>query len=158
LRPQPSFFSYNGAESVDVRRKIKMQNLNRALVGLSLLSMVALTACGGKKEAEVAIESQKVAVPAAPAIAGANPAALLSAVTDTQAAIKAGDFAKAGKSLEQFSGAWKTVGAMAKTKSPKAYTAVEEALPAVQAAVKNKDAASATAALTKLQTAMAAIK
>jgi hypothetical protein len=135
-----------------------MQNLNRVIIGLSLLSVVALTACGGKKEAEVAIEPQKVAVPAAPSIAGANPAALLGAVTDAQAAIKAGDFAKAGKSLEQFSGTWKTVGPMIQTKSPKAYTAITEAVPAVQTAIKSKDAASATAALTKLQTALAVIK
>lgn len=137
-----------------------MKRLNQALLTASAMSMLALTACGPKEEvAEVPVgRPSAAAVPQKAGAAMGGIGGLKSVVTDTKAAIAAGDFAKASASIGKFDAAWKTVGEGIKVKSPKVHAAIEGALPKLTAAIKSKDKTSATAALTGLETAMATLK
>jgi hypothetical protein len=137
-----------------------MKRLNQALLSVSAVALLALTACGKKEEvAEVPVEKVPTAAmspKAAPAMGGV--AGLKSVVKDTKAAVASGDFAKASASLGKFEAAWKPVEDGIKTKSPKVYAAIEDAVPMVTNAVKSKDKMKAMAALTTLETAMSTLK
>jgi hypothetical protein len=138
---------------------MNIQHFNRLIVGVGAIGLLAVTGCGGKKEAEIDLSPQKVAVPSAPNIAGAaNPAALMGAVTDTKAAIAKGDYSAAGKALDKFSGVWKTAGPMVEKTNPKVFATINGALPKLEMAIKAKDAAGAKSALTGLETAMSVLK
>jgi hypothetical protein len=138
-----------------------MKRLNQALLSVSAVALLALTACGNKEEvAEVPAEkvptaamSPKTAAPAMGGVAG-----LKSVLKDTKTAVAAGDFTKASASLGKFEAAWKPVEDGVKAKSPKVYAAIEDAVPMVTNAVKSKDKMKAMAALTTLETAMSTLK
>jgi hypothetical protein len=135
-----------------------MKGLNQALLSVGAVALLALTACGKKEEvAEVPVEKvPAAAMSAKPAMGGIG--GLKTVVTDTKAAIAAGDFAKASASIGKFEAAWKPVEDGIKAKSPKVYAAIEGAVPKVVAAVKSKDKTAAMAALTGLETAMSTLK
>ncbi len=138
-----------------------MKGLNQALLSVSAVALLALTACGKKEEvAEVPVEKVPTAAmsskPAAPAMGGV--AGLKSVVTTTKAAVASGDFAKASASIGKFEAAWKPVEDGIKAKSPKIYSLVEDSIPKLTAAIKNKDKAGAMAVLVPLETAMSTLK
>lgn len=62
--------------------------------------------------------------------------ALLSVVSNTQAAVEAGDFAKAKQEFDKFEAAWQPVEDGIKDKSPESYKAIEDSLDKVIAELK----------------------
>jgi ribosomal protein S20 len=136
-----------------------MKRLNQAVLSVSVLALLGLTACNKEEVADVPVEKVPVAaVPQKPAPAMGGIGGLKTVVTDTKAAIASGDFTKASASIGKFEAVWNTVGAGIKVKSPKVHAAIEGAVPKLTAAIKGKDKASATAALTALETAMSTLK
>jgi ribosomal protein S20 len=136
-----------------------MKRLNQALLSVGALALLGLTACNKEEVADVPVEKVPVAaIPQKAATTMGGIGGLKTVVTDTKAAIAAGDFAKASASIGKFEAVWKTVGDGIKVKSPKVYAAIEGAVPKLTAAIKSKDKTSATAALTALETAMSTLK
>jgi ribosomal protein S20 len=77
---------------------------------------------------------------------------LMTVVTDTKAAVEAGDFAKAQTEFAKFGEAWATTGESIKTASPQAHAAIEQGVTKVNEALSaaQPDQAQVMDALTSL--------
>jgi hypothetical protein len=131
-----------------------MARFNQILV-LSAISLIALAGCDSAKEASTP-QTSSTPVPAATAVktekaaSQGNYAELSGVVSSTNAAVQAGNFAKAKTEFDKFEDAWKKVEDPIKAKSPKDYEAVEETTEKVMAELK-KSQPSKDQVLTQLQ-------
>ncbi len=135
-----------------------------SLLLISGLTLLTLASCSGEsKEPETKVETkpaapvaaEKMAKPAAKS-ATAGFAMMQSIVQKTKGAIEKGDFATAKTEFGKFEASWKTVEDPIKTKAPKAYTAVEDGMDAVNNSIKAKDKAKTIEALKTLATSISA--
>ncbi|MBE9123116.1 DUF4363 domain-containing protein [Tychonema sp. LEGE 07199] len=109
-----------------------MARFNQILV-LSAVTLVALAGCGEKQEAStpptspppVTSTTTTVTTSEKPA-STANYPELMSVVTNTKAAVDAGDFVKAKTEFDKFETSWKKVEDGIKAKEPKSYDTVEQ--------------------------------
>ncbi len=129
-----------------------------SLLLLSGLTVLTLASCSGEsKEAETKtpapVAAEKMEKPAAKSTT-AGFAMMQAIVQKTKGAIEKGDFATAKTEFDKFAGSWKTVGDAVKTKAPKAYTAVETSVAAVNTSIKAKDKAKTIEALKTLATSI----
>jgi hypothetical protein len=130
-----------------------------SLLLITGLSLLTLASCGESKEAETKTETpapvaaEKMAKPAAKgSVAGF--AMMQAIVQKTKGAIEKGDFATAKTEFGKFEASWKTVEDGVKTKAPKAYSAVEDGMDAINASIKAKDKAKTIEALKTLATSI----
>lgn len=132
--------------------------LTLALV--ATLSILTSAGCSSQTAANPAASPvEPAASPAASPVAGSDLSALTAVVTNTRAAVKAGDKSKAKAAFEQFEAAWKPVEDGIKEKNPKAYKAIEDAMDSVSEQLGgNLDQAKALAALSSLDGAIAQAK
>jgi hypothetical protein len=145
-----------------------MKGLNYWAIGLAAVTVVGMTGCGAKKDAEMGMESvkQEAAKTATDATntvkavggAAAGSAAMMNVVKDAKTAIASGDFTKAGEAFEKFESSWNLVAPGLKAKNPKAHDAIVAGLGKVKSALKAKDAVQSKSAITALETSLALIK
>jgi hypothetical protein len=131
-----------------------------SLLLISGLTLLTLASCSGEsKEAETKtpapVAAEKMTKPAAKN-ATAGFAMMQAIVQKTKAAIDKADFATAKTEFAKFEASWKTVEDGVKTKAPKAYTAVEDGVDAVNNSIKAKDKAKTIEALKTLATSISA--
>jgi hypothetical protein len=114
------------------------------LVGV--ISLLVLAGCNQAQQSPQTppasgANSSAPSVPASPDAATTLPQttqaddALLLNVLDIRAAVEAGDFAKAQTEFDEFDESWEKVEDGIKDKSPDGYTAIEESMDAVRAAL-----------------------
>jgi Domain of unknown function (DUF4363) len=83
--------------------------------------------------------------------------ALSSVVSNTKAAVSAGNLNKAQQEFDKFENAWAKVEDGVKTKSSKTYNAIEDAATQVKGGLKAKDKAKALKGLQTLDTNIATV-
>jgi hypothetical protein len=140
-----------------------MIRFNQMLV-VSAIGILALTGCAATEQATNSAADSVVANTQGKVDAAKNDITtamsgyigLNDVVTNTKAAVEAGDFAKAGTELGKFEGFWATVGDAVKAKSAATYDAVEASVSNAEAAIKASDKAKALTALNALGNAVTA--
>jgi high-affinity Fe2+/Pb2+ permease len=128
------------------------------LLAIGLVSLLALTSCNKAEQATTPAVKSVTDVTSAVkdkvdgAVSGFTN--LTGVVTNTKAAVDAGDFGKAKTEFGKFEGFWAKVEDGVKSKSPAAYDAIETNVKSVEKAVASADKAKATDALKALGTAI----
>jgi high-affinity Fe2+/Pb2+ permease len=131
------------------------------LLAIGLVSLLALTSCNKAEQATTPAGKSVTDVTSAAkdkdkvdgAVSGFTN--LTGVVTNTKAAVDAGDFGKAKTEFGKFEGFWAKVEDGVKSKSPAAYDAIETNVKSVEKALASADKAKATDALKALGTAIA---
>ncbi|MER3475656.1 MAG: DUF4363 domain-containing protein [Leptolyngbya sp. ERB_1_2] len=116
------------------------------LFGL-VAGLLVLTSCGSNEQRPAAESSP---VPTAPAAPTAGTSALQTGISNTAAAVNAGDFTTARKTFDQFEDNWKTVEDGIKQKTPSTYEAIEADMDKVTDALKTSNKEKSLAALQAL--------
>ena len=130
------------------------------LLAIGLVSLLALTSCNKAEKATTADPAGKSITDATSAVKDKVEGAvsgftnLTGVVTNTQAAVDAGDFSKAKTEFGKFEGFWAKVEDGVKSKSPAAYDAIETNVKSVEKALASADKAKAKDALKALGTAI----
>jgi high-affinity Fe2+/Pb2+ permease len=140
---------------------VPMIRLNQMLA-IGAVSILALTGCNAAEKTAQTTADPAVQSPASTtsamkdnvtsAVSGFT--GLQGVVTNTKAAVEAGDFAKAKTEMEKFEGFWSTVEDGVKAKSSATYDAIETNVSSVEDAIKSSDKAKATSAITALDSAV----
>jgi hypothetical protein len=114
---------------------------------IGVISLLVLAGCNQAQQSPQTppasgANSSAPSVPASPDAATTLPQTtqadddtLLLNVLDIRAAVEAGDFAKAQTEFDEFDESWEKVEDGIKDKSPDGYTAIEESMDAVRAAL-----------------------
>jgi hypothetical protein len=119
----------------------------------------AAGAAGAMKDGAMgAADATKDAMTAG-AAAMAGPGELMTVVTNTKAAVEAGDFAKASEEFAKFKDSWTKVGEGIKTASPDGYAAIESGVGTVTTALgeAQPDKTKVMDALTALTTSITSV-
>ncbi|MER3433024.1 MAG: DUF4363 domain-containing protein [Leptolyngbya sp. ERB_1_1] len=123
------------------------------LFGL-VAGLLVLTSCGSNEQRPAAESSpaaqSPLPVPTAPAAPTAGTSALQTGISNTAAAVNAGDFTTARKTFDQFEDNWKTVEDGIKQKTPSTYEAIEADMDKVTDALKTSNKEKSLAALQAL--------
>ncbi|MBW4633536.1 MAG: DUF4363 domain-containing protein [Iphinoe sp. HA4291-MV1] len=123
------------------------------VIAVTVISLLALVGCNSTQQSTTQVPSTTETT-ATPASDHSNVTQdgfgnLVTVVSNTKIAVKAGKFDQAKQEFDKFENAWAKVEDGVKTKSPKSYAAIEDTATQVKSALKAKDKAKA---LERLQT------
>lgn len=125
------------------------------LLALGLVGMIGTASLAGCTSSQTTAETP--ATSAATQASTGDTSGLKQVVTNTKAAVEAGDFNKAKTEFEQFETAWKPIEDGIKAKSPTGYDEIESGMDKVGSALNSADKTQALASLQSLDQAIASV-